>query len=117
MEKVKISTLPKDTIVYVDGNSNIVTVAEILEDIKYYKEKELYTTTVRHASFDAEDIIENAIEIEYCDGMYEDWDDSIRADITKEDIEEMQAIFNRILARNPEQNIAYESDKPIEIDV
>lgn len=117
MEKVKISTLSKDTIVYVEGNSNIVTVAEILENIDCYKEKEIYTTTPHHASFDAESIIDSIIEDEYCNNMYEDWDEIIRADITNEDIAELQVVFDKILARNPGQNIAYNSDKLIEIDV
>jgi hypothetical protein len=29
----------------------------------------------------------------------------------------MQAIFDRILARNPEQNIAYREDKLIKFDI
>lgn len=116
MDKVRISTLSKDTIVIVSGYSKIETVEDILEDIESYRNKEVYTTTPRNASFNAESIIDNAIENEYQD-MYEDWDESIKADVTKEDIEEVQAIFDRILARSPMQNIAYLEDKLIEIDV
>ncbi|ACL77462.1 hypothetical protein [Ruminiclostridium cellulolyticum] len=36
---------------------------------------------------------------------------------TVEDIKELQVIFDRILARSPSCNIAYETDKLIEIDV
>jgi hypothetical protein len=116
MEKVKLSTLPKETIVLVNGNSSINTVEDILEDIEFYKAKEVYTTIPIHASFNAASIIDRAIENEY-QNMYEDWDESVAADVAKEDIEEMQAIFDRILARNPEQNIAYREDKLIKFDI
>jgi hypothetical protein len=49
--------------------------------------------------------------------MYEEWDERIIQDVTKEDIAELQVIFDRILARNPGQNVSYESDELIEIDV
>lgn len=117
MEKVKLSTLSKDTIVLVDGNININTVSDILEDLEVYKNKEIYTTREYKASFNAESIIDNAIENEYNNGMYEDWDDSIKADVTEDDIKDLQSILDRILARSPGANIAYEPDKLVEIDV
>ncbi|NFO38893.1 hypothetical protein FDB42_02020 [Clostridium botulinum] len=117
MEKVRLSTLSKDAIVLVDGNSNINTVSEILEDLENYRAKEIYTTTVYHASFNAEEIMDMAIENVYCNGMYEDWDDEIKADIDEEDIKDLQNIFDRILARSLSTNMAYSSDKLIEIDI
>ncbi|UZP01915.1 hypothetical protein JW813_09200 [Clostridium botulinum] len=117
MEKVKLSELGKDTIVLVDGNSQINTVFDILEDFEGFKNKKIYTTKEYKANFDAENIINNAIENEYNNGMYEDWDDSIKAYVTEEDIKDLQKIFDRILARNPSSNIAYESDKLIDIDL
>lgn len=116
METVKISMLSKDTIVLVDGYTNTNTVEDILGDLDSYKGNEIYTTNPHHASFDAESILDDAIENVQCNGMYEDWDNNIRADITKEDITDFQKILDRILARNPCQNISYESDKLIEID-
>lgn len=117
MKKVKLSALSKDTIVLVDGYSTINTVSDVLEDLESYKSKTIYTTTEHPASFDAKGILDDAIDNEYENGMYEDWDESIKADITKDDIEELQKIFDRILARTPGQNIAYEADKLIEIDI
>jgi hypothetical protein len=116
MGKVKISSLQKDEFVYIEG-FNTMTVSEILEDIETYRDKELYTTIPHSASFDAGSIVANAIENEQENGMYEDWDESIEEDITEEDIADLQKVFDRILARNPSQNIAYESNKLIEIDV
>lgn len=115
MEKVKLSTLSKDTIVLVDGYENINTVSDILEDLENYRTKEIYTTTEYHASFDAKEILDGAIDYECENNMYEDWDESIRSYITKEDIADLQKVFDRILARG--SNIAYNSDKLIEIDV
>lgn len=117
MKRVKLSALDKETIVLVDEEYHINTVDEILEDLEEYRYKDIYTTTEHHASFDAKSIMDLAIEDEYNNGMYEDWDDSISSDVTKEDIEDLQKIFNRILARNPSFNIAYEADKLIEIDI
>lgn len=117
MGKVKLSTLSKDAIVLVEGYSTINTVLDILEDLGNYRDKRIYTTTEHPASFNAKDILNYAIDDEYESGMYEDWDDNIKADITKADIEELQEIFDRILARNPSQNIAYDADKLIEIDI
>lgn len=117
MKKVKLSALKKETIVLVDDEYHINTVSEILEDLEEYRYKDIYTTTEHHASFDAKCIMDLAIEDEYNNGMYEDWDNSISSDVTKEDIEDLQKIFDRILARNPSLNIAYEPDKLIEIDI
>lgn len=117
MKKVKLSTLPKDTIILIEGVFHTQTVEDILSDIDSYRNEKIYTTNEHHASFDAESIIDDAIEYEYNNGMYEDWYDSIRADITEDDIKDLQKIFDRILARNPSSNIAYETDKLIEIDI
>jgi neutral trehalase len=115
MKRVKLSTLSKDTIVLVEKNSIIDTVSDILEDLENYKTKKIYTITEYHAKFDARRILDDAIENQQENGMYEDWDDSIRSDITQEDINDLQIIFDRILSRS--SNIAYEADKLIEIDL
>ena len=115
MEKVKLSTLSKDTIVIVDGYDNVNTVSDILEDLEYYRTKEIYTTTEYHASFNAKNILDDAIDYECENNMYEDWDESIRGCIKEEDIADLQKVYDRILARG--SNIAYNSDKLIEIDI
>ncbi|PYG88482.1 hypothetical protein LY28_01331 [Ruminiclostridium sufflavum DSM 19573] len=117
MEKIKISELEKDDVVLVEGNYTVNTVEDILNDLELYKDKEIYTTTTIYAKFDAKEILEAAIEDEQCNGMYDDWDYNIKADITEEDISELQVIFDRILARHPGANFAYEPDQLIEIDV
>ena len=117
MEKVKISTLSKDTIVLVDGETSVKTIEEILEDKEGYRVKEIYTTIPYTACLDAKYILENAIENEECNSMYEEWGEQIWGDISNEDIAEIQAVLDRILSRCPSQNIAYNHDKLIEIDI
>lgn len=117
MEKVKLSTLSKDTIVLVGGYDNTSTVSDILDDLEYYKNKEVYTVTEYHASFNAEDILDNAIDYECENNMYEDWDESIKSYIKEEDITDLQKILDKILARGSSSNVAYNSDKLIEIDI
>jgi hypothetical protein len=117
IKMVKISTLSSNTIVLVDGNSIVSTVSEILEDPEHYKNKKVYTTVPHYATFDASNIFDMAVDYEYNNGMYDEWDERIQEDITKEDVEVLQVIFDRILARNPSQNVSYEADELIEIDV
>ena len=117
IEKSKNINTTKDEILYVEGDFDVITVSEVLEDIENYRNAKLYTTIPHPAIFSAEEILNDAIDQEQENGMYEDWDDKIRADITKQDIADLQAIFDRILARNPSQNISYEQDKLIEIDI
>ena len=115
MEKVKLSTLSKGTIVLVDGYENISTVEDILDDLESYRTKQIYTTTEYHANLDVKSVLDDAIDYECENNMYEDWDESIRGYITKEDISDLQKVLDRILARG--SNVAYNSDKLIEIDI
>lgn len=117
MERVKLSTLSKETIVLIEGAFRVQTVEDILDDIDSYRNEEIYTTTEHEAYFNAKEILDYAIDCEYENGMYEDWTDSIRNDITEDDIKDLQIIFDRILARNQSSNIAYEADKIIEFDI
>ena len=117
MEKVKLSTLSKDDIIIAEGEFNTITVEDILNDLDYYRDIDIFTTIPHKAEFNAEEIIESAIEYVQINGMYDGWDDNILEDITKDDIYEMQNIFDRVLARRPYQNISYTEDKLIEIDL
>lgn len=117
MVRIKLSTLSEDDNVIVDGEYFIKTVSEILEEIEGYKDRDLYTVVKHPASFNAKDIIEDAIETEYNNGMYEDWDVHMGANVTEEDINDIQKILDRILLRNPIINIAYQPNKLIEVDI
>ncbi|NLJ82316.1 MAG: GTP-binding protein, partial [Bacteroidales bacterium] len=83
-----------------DENSNVYTVEEVKNDLKYFaKGKKLYTTIVYHASIDARTVLEDSFESEYENNMYEDWIDFIINDITDEDVEKVQAVIDEILSR------------------
>jgi|GEM_PF-1281274 len=117
MGKVKISTLSKDTTILIDGDCRVTTVENVLDNLDNYKDREMYTTTPYKASFNAKEIIDDAIEYVQCNDMYEDWDERIYDDVTEEDIKDVQTVFDRILARSPSQNISYIADKLIEFDI
>lgn len=112
---VRLSDLKPTDEVYIvsDSFSGVAPVSEILEDINSYKSSSLYVAVKHHASLDAKDMLNDAIENECYDNMYEDWDKDIKADITKEDIADIQKVLDRILSRSA--NIAYEAGAPIKI--
>lgn len=115
---MKLSKL-KDEQKVIDENSNIYTVEEVKEDLKYFKDKEkrLYTTTEYHASVDAASFIDAVFDCIYENGMYEDWDQKIKEDVTEDDVKKIQLVFDEILSRNKSQNIAYYQDASIEVDI
>ena len=102
-------------------DGTVIAVEDFINEYEqYYKNKEelkVHTTKLIHASFDAEDMLNDAIESECCNSMYEGWDESINYYITKEDIEGIQIVLDRILARSPETNVAYQDDELVEIDI
>ena len=118
-ETVKLSSLKPDEKVIVadDYDNRVYAVQEIIDNIEDFNNETIHTTTKYYASFNAENIIEDAIECEYNNGMYEDWDENIRMYVKEEDKADLQAIFDRILERAPSQNITYLPDKIVEIDI
>jgi D-hexose-6-phosphate mutarotase len=124
----KLSKLDDKDLLFVCTSNNydgdLITKEDILNDLDYYKNKaktdekfEIYTTKAIHAYLNAEDILNDAIENEECDRMYEDWGERIWEDIEKKDIDELQAIYDRILARHPAQNISYHHVALVEFDI
>lgn len=113
---IKLSELRGSEIV-IDENLIVYEVS----DARYYirenlgQFKKLYTTIQEKASFDAKTIIDNAIDDVYQDQMYEDWDDSIKMDVTEDDIARIQAILDEIIERGGDQNIAYFKSREIDI--
>ena len=115
---IKLSEL-KDDVIVIDENNQVYTVGEVKNDLKYFKdeEKKLYTTTEYQASVDAASMIDEALDSVYENEMYEDWDQLIKNDITEEDVKKVQAVFDEILSRGGDQNIAYYQDEEVEVDV
>ena len=114
---IKLSEL-KDDAKVIDDNMSVYTVEEVKYDLKYFKDssKRLYTVNEHHASIDAESMLDSAIDEVYQDMMYEDWDEDIKLDITKEDIGKIQAVLDDIFSRDKDQNISYFQSEEIEID-
>lgn len=116
---VKLSELEDDAKI-IDENGTIYDVADIKWDLKHFEnvfEEKIYTTTEYQASIDARDMLESAIESEYENSMYEDWNEHILSDITDEDIEKIQAVLDDILSRARGQNTSYFQGEEIEVDI
>lgn len=92
----------------------VLTKEDLLNDIEYYRDKEVYTVTEYKANLDASDMLDYAIECE-SNNMYDGWCEKIYNDIVEEDIRDLQAILDRILNRS--ENISYEEDEKVEIDI
>lgn len=114
---IRLSELAVDAKV-IDENLSVYDVAELKDDLQYFKDKDkkLYTVTEYQAGIDARDMLESAIESEY-DNMYEDWEERILDDITDDDIGKLQDILDDILSRGRDQNIAYYQNEEVEVDL
>lgn len=115
---IKLSELDKDVnVMYCE---RIYTVEEVKNDLRYFTDDEeinLYTVTEYHASIDSASLIDEALDSVYESGMYEDWNEMIKQDVTEEDVQKVQAIFDDIFSRSTDQNITYYEDKKIVIDI
>lgn len=113
---VKLSELKDDEMLIVDMGSygQVISKEDYLNEIEEHRGYKVYTSNKYKASIDALDMIESAIEREY-QNMYEDWDIEIRQDTTKEDIEDIQIVLDRILSRS--DNISYTEKEQVEIDM
>lgn len=116
VKMVKLSELKDHEMLIVDMGScgNVMSKEDYLNEIEEYRGCKVYTSNKYKASIDALDMIESAIEREY-QNMYEDWDIEIRQDTTKEDIEDIQIVLDRILSRS--DNISYTEKEQVEIDM
>ncbi|MDW5300734.1 MAG: GTP-binding protein [Sedimentibacter sp.] len=114
---IKLSEL-QDDVKVMDKSESVYDVKDVKNDLQYFKDtnKKFYTTTEYHAHIDAKDMLESAIDYEYENKMYEDWDEHILSDITDEDVKKIQAVLDNIFNRNKSQNIAYYQDEEIEVD-
>lgn len=116
---IKLSELKDDEILLVN-NELVLTKKEFLEDFTTQDDREgceVYTTVKYNAYLNARDILNKAIEDEACDKMYDEWMDKIHNDITEYDVKDFQDILDRILLRNVKQNISYQADKEVEINL
>lgn len=92
----------------------VLTKEDLLNDIEYYRDKEVYTATEYKANINASDMLDYAIECED-QNMYDGWIEEIFNDVAEEDIRDLQVILDRILSRS--DNISYQEDEEVEIDI
>ncbi|MGL6184755.1 MAG: GTP-binding protein [Clostridium chrysemydis] len=114
----KLSELKDEDMLIVNGY-DVVSKEDFLNDFQFYKNntERVYTTTQYKAHIDAKDMLEDALEREYENNMYEGWFDNIVNDATEDDIKELQKIVDRILSRNESSNICYIEDEIVEVDI
>ncbi|MDK0979371.1 GTP-binding protein [Clostridium perfringens] len=113
----KLSELKDEDMLIVDGT--VMPKEDFIRDFKYYKSiaDKVYTTTQYKAHIDAKDMLDDALEREYENNMYEGWFDNIVSDVTEDDIKELQKIVDRILSRSEYTNICYIEDEKVEVDI
>ncbi|WP_317312379.1 hypothetical protein [Clostridium thermobutyricum] len=115
----KLSELKNEDMLIVEDFSEnyFLSKEELLKDLEYYKDKEIYITNKYESNIDSYEMLKSAFEREY-NNMYKGWYDSVIKDITKEDIEEIQVILDRILSRSKEKNYNYKKTNiRVEIDI
>lgn len=115
---IKLSELKDDENLLIN-NELVLTKKQFLEDFPTQEDREgceVYTTVKYNAYLNARNILNEAIEDEASDNMYNEWLDKIHNDITEDDVKAFQDILDRILLRNVKQNISYQADKEIKID-
>ncbi len=113
----KLSELKDEDMLIIDGT--VMPKEDFIRDFKYYKSiaDKVYTTTQYKAHIDAKDMLDDALEREYENNMYEGWLENIEQDVTEDDIKELQNIVDRILSRSESTNICYIEDEKVEIDL
>lgn len=116
---MKLSELKDDEILLID-NKTVLTKREFLEQFKNKEERDkckIQTTKIYHTvNFNAKDMLDKFIA-EESKSMHKEWKDYIKSNITEDEINEVQAIFDKISERNKEYNISYLGDMEVEIDI
>lgn len=114
---IKLSSLSDDSMLAIgDDDIIVISKSDYLLDRTYYKGN-VYLAESRKASLNAKSMLEDAIENEECNNMYDGWESSIWEDIKEQDIKDIQAILDRIINNNSSANVAWHSGEMVEIDI
>ena len=114
---IKLSELKDKDYVIVNGD-NMITKEDILENVEYYKDKEMYTAKKEYIGVDVSNMLECEFEhIESSRESYEGWYDDICEEITDQDIEDIEKVIRRILNRDPKKSYCFKEDEKIEFDI
>lgn len=113
---MKLSELKDDDMILVINiisyNKYLTTVGEFKSEYhtKYIEDKqlEIYSTETVYAIFKARAMLK---------GTTKHWDKGVWNNILEQDIDDVQAILDKIVARNPSDYVAYQMDELLEIDI
>lgn len=116
---MKLSYLKDDEMLLIN-NETVLTKKEFLEQFKTEEERykcKVQTTKIYHTvNFNAKNMLDKFIN-EESKSMHKEWKDYIKSNITEDEINEVQAVFDKISERNKEYNISYLGDMEVEIDI
>lgn len=96
-ETVLLSELSNDEMLAYEDGHEVYTPQELRERIEAGEELNhhtWYVSTPQEWKPSAKQMIDDHIENEYDNGMYEDWDDRARDCITQEHIDKIQAVLD-----------------------
>jgi hypothetical protein len=115
---IKLSELKDDEMLLIN-NETVLTKKEFLEQFKSKEERDkckVQTTKIYHTvSFNAKNILDKFID-EESKSMHKEWKDYIKSNITEDEINEVQAVFDKISERNKEYNVSYLGGEEVQID-
>ena len=113
---MKLSELKDTDIILVINiisyNEYLTTVAEFKGEYPHQyiedKQLEIYSTKTVYANFKAKAMLKGTIK---------HWNKEVWNNIIEQDINDIQAILDKIVARNPSDYVAYQMDELLEIDI
>lgn len=115
---IKLSELPDNAYVYSDSSLNVIYVEALKEQLETYPEmaKETYYTTVSERfRFDAQSMIENALEdYEVSGDGYEDMADQCLEDIEPQAVRQIQQLLDQVTLGS-DRFVVYVKDELIDI--
>lgn len=110
---IKLSELKDKDYIIVNGD-NMITKEDILENIEYYKDKEMYTAKKEYIEVDVRNMLESDFDITE---SYDGWYDDIWEEVTEQDIKDIENVIHRILNRNPKKSYYFSENEKIEFDI
>lgn len=112
---IKLSELNNNQLLFV-GEDCVMSKEDYIKEIQIQGPiyREVYTAKEYRPNINAKSMLDRIIESEAAN-MYEDWENSIREDITETDIAELQNVLDKIFSSR--KNVSYVPDEEVEIDI
>lgn len=97
-----------------EGKTKVICVEDVFLSLDSYKNQKLFLLKPESIKFDAEKIIRYAIDEVYQSGQtYENWNEKIANEVTNSDVDDVQAIFDRILKKDLRLSRTYIKGTPV----